>query len=79
MVPKPCTAFTLVADTRYATASMITKQAGGKHGEIVSVFRAEHGLGHGYANLVAHEALGSSAAHSDAEVKAWLKQAYEGA
>ena len=28
-----------------------------KHGEIVKQLKAEHGLGHGYANLVAQEAL----------------------
>lgn len=44
----------------------IAKKAGAKHGEIVSTLKSEHGLGHGYANLVAHEALGSSAAHADA-------------
>jgi hypothetical protein len=28
-----------------------------KHGEIVAFLKSEHGIGHGYANLVAHEAL----------------------
>lgn len=31
-----------------------------KHGEIVGVLKSEHGLTHGYANLVAHRALGAS-------------------
>lgn len=44
----------------------IAKKAGAKHGEIVSALKADHGIGHGYANLIAHEALGSSAAHADA-------------
>jgi hypothetical protein len=35
-----------------------------KHGEIVKLLKADHGFTHGYANLVAHEALKSSAAHS---------------
>ncbi|MEZ5333209.1 MAG: DUF4287 domain-containing protein [Thermoanaerobaculia bacterium] len=29
--------------------------------------RVQHGLTHGYANLIAHEALGSAAAHSEAD------------
>jgi hypothetical protein len=33
-----------------------------KHGEIVSLLKSEHGLGHGYANLVAHKALQAGAA-----------------
>ncbi len=32
-----------------------------KHGEIVKFLKTDHGLTHGYANLVAHEALQSSA------------------
>lgn len=36
-----------------------------KHGAMVKHLKAEHGLTHGYANLVAHEALQSAAAHSD--------------
>lgn len=27
------------------------------HGQIVALLKAEHGVGHGYANLIAHEAL----------------------
>jgi Domain of unknown function (DUF5655)/Domain of unknown function (DUF4287) len=30
-----------------------------KHGEIVKALKAGHGLGHGYANLVAHHAIGT--------------------
>jgi len=36
-----------------------------KHGEIVKMLKADHGLTHGYANLVAHEARQSAAAHED--------------
>ena len=31
-----------------------------KHGEIVKALKTEHGLGHGYANLVAHHAKGDA-------------------
>ena len=29
-----------------------------KHGQIVKLLKSEHGVGHGYANLIAHETLG---------------------
>jgi hypothetical protein len=37
-----------------------------KHGAIVKHLKVEHGLTHGYANLVAHEFLGGSSYSSDA-------------
>lgn len=41
----------------------IAKKSGAvKHGEIVKSLKAEHGLSHGYANLVAHKLLKSDAA-----------------
>lgn len=36
-----------------------------KHGEIVKALKTEHGLGHGYANMVAHETLQSASVHAD--------------
>ncbi len=33
----------------------------GKHGEIVKLLKGDHGMGHGFANLVAHKALQSDA------------------
>lgn len=36
-----------------------------KHGEIVRFLKDDHGFSHGYANLVAHQALRSSADHQD--------------
>jgi hypothetical protein len=36
-----------------------------KHGEIVKFLKTDHGFTHGYANLVAHYALQSSAAQMD--------------
>lgn len=38
-----------------------------KHGQLVKVLKEEHGMTHGYANLVAHEHLASAAAHSDGD------------
>lgn len=32
-----------------------------KHGEVVSMLKKDHGLGHGYANLIAHSAAASQA------------------
>lgn len=63
-------------------------KAGGadKHGAMVKHLKGEHGLTHGYANLVAHEALQSAAAHAeDADLvaqqyagkKAGLKPIYD--
>ena len=37
-----------------------------KHGRIVEHLKTAHGLGHGYANLVAHMHLGTSALNADA-------------
>jgi len=52
----------------------VAKRSGhAKHGEIVKHLKGEHGLTHGYANLVAHKALASdagSAASGDALVEA---------
>ena len=36
-----------------------------KHGMIVKFLKTEHGFTHGYANLVAHQALQSAASHSN--------------
>jgi hypothetical protein len=44
-----------------------------KHGEIVSMLKTKYGMGHGYANLVAHKSLGSDAGSA----KAALKPIYE--
>ena len=37
-----------------------------KHGQIVKHLKTEHGMTHGFANLVAHKALSSDAGSSDA-------------
>jgi hypothetical protein len=58
-----------------------------KHGEIVSMLKTKHGMGHGYANLVAHKSLGSDAGSAEnaddlvaaqySGAKAALKPIYE--
>lgn len=49
------------------SAWVLTVQKSGlkKHGEIVKFLKADHGFTHGYANLVAHQTLRSSADHHD--------------
>ena len=49
-----------------AWLALVKKSALEKHGEIVKMLKADHGVTHGYANLIAHEARGSAAAHADA-------------
>ena len=46
-----------------------------KHGEIVKHLKAEHGLGHGYANLVAHKLKEDASPAGDA----LIEQQYAGA
>jgi hypothetical protein len=38
---------------------VVKKRGLSKHGEIVATLKKDHGIGHGYANLIAHQALGS--------------------
>ena len=47
--------------------AVVQKSGLQKHGEIVKFLKTDHGFTHGYANLVAHQALQSSAAHQDDE------------
>ena len=44
-----------------AWLKVVSKAKLAKHGEIVAMLKAEHGMGHGFANLVAHKALASDA------------------
>ena len=44
-----------------AWVGVVKKSGLSKHGEIVKLLKTDHGMGHGYANLVAHQALGSDA------------------
>ncbi|MEQ9095565.1 MAG: DUF4287 domain-containing protein [Phycisphaerales bacterium] len=41
-----------------------------KHGEVVKFLKEEHGLGHGYANLIAHEMKGQAGAASGKKASA---------
>jgi hypothetical protein len=69
-----------------AWLKIVTKAKLAKHGEIVAMLKADHGMTHGFANLVAHKALASDAgsAGSDdlvaaqyAGSKAALKPVYD--
>lgn len=46
-------------------AAIVKKMGPRKHGEIVKTLKADHGLGHGYANLIAHHAAGNVKAAGD--------------
>ncbi|MEO1015476.1 MAG: DUF4287 domain-containing protein [Pseudomonadota bacterium] len=49
----------------------VVKASGlGKHGEIVKLLKSEHGMGHGFANLVAHSALNAAPTDSGDLVEA---------
>lgn len=44
---------------------LLDKQSFEKHGEIVKYLKSEHGVTHGFANLIAHESRKSAALHAD--------------
>ena len=44
-----------------AWIAIVRREGAGKHGEIVKRLKEKHGVTHGYANLIAHKALGSDA------------------
>lgn len=50
-----------------------------KHGAIVKMLKADHGMTHGFANLVAHSALKSAAATSDESSDDLVAAQYSGA
>src|SRR4026208_435100 len=47
--------------------ALVKKSGKTKHGEVVSWLKSDHGITHGYANLVAHSAFKSHAAAQTAE------------
>lgn len=51
----------------------------GKHGEIVAMLKSEHGLGHGYANLVAQRTLAAASGAAAPEGDALVDAQYAGA
>ncbi len=57
----------------------VGKSGRAKHGEIVAWLKGEHGLTHGYANLVAHTAKGSAAATGGQGDDALVAAQYAGA
>ena len=59
--------------------SLVEKSQKQKHGEIVGWLKAEHGVTHGYANLIAHHALKSDALSVTAEVTDLVAAQYAGA
>ncbi len=57
----------------------IAKKTGaGKHGQIVKALKTDHGLTHGYANLVAHKLLRSDAGSKAAEGTDLVAAQYSG-
>lgn len=46
---------------------VVSKSKLGKHGEIVKHLKADHGVTHGFANLIAHEHLGKDARASSGD------------
>lgn len=57
---------------------IVGAQTGKKHGELVKYLKTEHGLTHGYANLVVHKALASDAG-STADADDLVEGQYAGA
>ncbi len=67
--------------------ALLSRTAAGKHGEIVKLLKTEHGVTHGFANLIAHryreQVSGGPAADSDlvakqyAAAKAGLRPIYD--
>ena len=50
-----------------AWLKIVTKAKLAKHGEIVAMLKADHGMTHGFANLVAHKALASDAGSAESD------------
>jgi hypothetical protein len=51
-----------------------------KHGHIVKFLETEHGVTHGFASLIAHQALAAASGEAPAggdKLVGWLRSAYE--
>jgi hypothetical protein len=59
-------------------AAVVKKLGALKHGEIVKALKADHGLGHGYANLVARHASGRVAADGTDAADGFVDAMYAG-
>lgn len=59
--------------------ALVAKSGKAKHGEIVAWLKGEHGVTHGYANLIAHTALKSDAGSRAAEGEDLVATQYAGA
>ena len=46
-------------------AALVKKSGAAKHGEVVKFLKGEHGVGHGYANLIASRCLASPQGEGD--------------
>jgi hypothetical protein len=58
----------------------ITRKSGlEKHGELVAMLKKDHGVTHGYANLIAHKTLGSDAVSAAAQGEDLVGTQYAGA
>lgn len=53
-----------------AWAATVRRKKLAKHGEIVKWLKAEHGMGHGYANLIAHTVLAAPTSAGEGDLVA---------
>lgn len=58
---------------------LLAKQNFAKHGPIVTWLKSEHGVGHGYANLIAHESLKVASGAPEASGNDLVAAQYDGA